>query len=124
MTAALKIVTEEADDVLTVPNRALHFEPRVGASLPTAARSTTAAAKRGTVWTEGAEGRLIPVDIETGASDDNRTQVIAGDLRERGPRVNDPAVDVAVTPHDRPPATDGRQERHRPRCAADARLGR
>jgi HlyD family secretion protein len=41
--------------------------------------------KRGTVWTEGAEGRLVRVDIETGVSDGNRTEVIAGDLREGEP---------------------------------------
>jgi HlyD family secretion protein len=84
MTAALKIVTEEAKGVLTVPNRALHFAPQNAAALPVAARPA-AVAKRGAVWTEGAEGRLIPVDIETGASDDNRTEVIAGDLREGEP---------------------------------------
>ena len=87
MTAALKIVTEEADDVLSVPNRALHFEPANAAALPLAARHAAAApaAKRGTVWTEGAEGRVIPVDIETGTSDANRTEVVAGDLREGEP---------------------------------------
>ena len=87
MTAALKIVTEEAEGVLTVPNRALHFEPSTGAAQPLAARSAAAApaANRGTVWTEGAEGRPIPVNIETGASDDNRTEVIAGALREGQP---------------------------------------
>jgi HlyD family secretion protein len=87
MTAALKIVTEEANGVLTVPNRALHFEPPNAAALASAAPPAAAApaAKHGTVWTEGAEFRLIPVDIETGASDDNRTEVIAGDLREGEP---------------------------------------
>jgi HlyD family secretion protein len=87
MTAALKIVTKEADGVLTVPDRALHFDPPSAAKLPVAARPEAAAlvGKRGTVWTEGAEGRLVPVDIETGASDGNRTEVIAGDLREGEP---------------------------------------
>ena len=90
MTAALKIVTKEADGVLAVPDRALHFDPPASARLPVAASSAAAAStgKRGAiVWTEGAEGRLVPVDIETGASDGNRTEVIAGDLREGEPVV-------------------------------------
>jgi HlyD family secretion protein len=90
MTAALKIVTKEADGVLAVPDRALHFNPPASARLPVAGSSAAAAStgKRGAiVWTEGAEGRLVPVDIETGASDGNRTEVIAGDLREGVPVV-------------------------------------
>jgi len=87
MTAALKIVTKEADGVMTVPDRALHFDPPSAAKLPVAARSAAAApvGKRGAVWTEGAEGRLVEVDIETGATDGIRTEVIAGDLREGEP---------------------------------------
>jgi HlyD family secretion protein len=84
MTAALKIVTKEADGVLTVPDRALHFDPPPSARLPITERSAAAApmGKRVAVWTEGAEGRLVEVDVETGASDGIRTEVIQGDLRE------------------------------------------
>jgi HlyD family secretion protein len=84
ITAAPKIVTKETDGVLTVPDRALRFDPPPPARLSFAERSAAASpvGKRGTVWTEGAQGRLVPVDIETGASDGNRTEVIAGDLRE------------------------------------------
>jgi HlyD family secretion protein len=88
MTAALKIVTKEADAVLTVPDRALHFDPPSSARLPIPARLATAgpAVKPGAVvWTEGAEGWLVPVAIETGASDGNRSEVIQGDLREGEP---------------------------------------
>jgi HlyD family secretion protein len=100
MTAALKIVTKEAEGVLTIPDRALHFDPPPSARLPIAERSATPApvGKRGAVvWTEGAEARLVPVDIETGASDGNRTEVIAGDLREGEPVI----VDLAK-PRERP----------------------
>ena len=34
------------------------------------------------VWTSGAEGQFRPVAIETGAADDNRTEVVSGPLRE------------------------------------------
>ena len=74
-------MTEEAEGVLTVPNRAFHFEP------PAAARTAGAApaTNRGTVWTQGSEGRIIPIEVLTGTSDENRTEVIAGDLREGQP---------------------------------------
>jgi HlyD family secretion protein len=88
MTAALKILTKETDGVLTVPDRALHFDPPSAARLSIAARSAATApvGKRGAVvWTESAEGRLVPVDIETGASDGDRTEVITGNLREGEP---------------------------------------
>jgi HlyD family secretion protein len=89
MTAALKIVTKEADGVLTVPDRALHFDPPPSARLPVVAAPSVAAASTGkpgaVVWTESGEGRLVPVDIKTGASDGNRTEVVEGDLHEGEP---------------------------------------
>jgi HlyD family secretion protein len=76
MTAALKIVTQKTDDVLTVSNSALHFRPQP----PDA--SLAGGATHARVWTVGVEGRATPLAIETGAADDNRTEVIAGSLRE------------------------------------------
>jgi HlyD family secretion protein len=85
MTAALKIVTKEANGVLTIPERALHFDPPSAARVTARSVAVAPVGKQGAVWTVGAEGNLVPVDIETGASDGNRTQVIAGDLREGEP---------------------------------------
>jgi HlyD family secretion protein len=76
MTAALNIVTQKTGDVLSVPNSALHFKP---ASL---AGPMASGPNQGIVWTSGAEGQVRPVAIETGAADDNRTEVVAGPLRE------------------------------------------
>ena len=77
MTAALRIVTQKTGDVLTIPNRALHFRPQSSDAPPVMGESNQA-----TVWIEGVEGRPTPVAIETGASDDNRTELTAGGLRE------------------------------------------
>ena len=77
MTAALKIVTQKTGDVLTIPNRALHFRPQSSDASPVGGEPNQAM-----VWIEGVEGRPTPVAIKTGASDDNRTELTAGELRE------------------------------------------
>jgi HlyD family secretion protein len=77
MTAALRIVTQKTGDVLTVPNRALHFRPKFSD-----APAFEIEPQQAILWTEGVEGRPTPVAIKTGASDDNRTEVTAGDLHE------------------------------------------
>ena len=77
MTAALRIVTRKTGDVLTIPNRALHFRPQSSDGPPAKGEP-----KQATVWIEGVEGRPTPVAIETGASDDNRTELVSGELRE------------------------------------------
>jgi HlyD family secretion protein len=76
MTAALKIVTQKTDNVLSVPNSALHFRPRSSVG------PVADGPNRGIVWTTGAEGQPIPVAVETGAIDDARTEVVAGAVRE------------------------------------------
>ncbi len=77
MTAALRIVTQKTGDVLAIPNRALHFRPQSSDPAPVRGEPNQA-----TVWTEGVEGRPTPVAIKTGASDENRTELAAGELRE------------------------------------------
>ena len=80
MTAALRIVTEKTGDVLAIPNRALHFRPQASDPAPVRGESNQA-----TVWIEGVEGRPAPVAIKTGASDDNRTELAAGELAKASP---------------------------------------
>ena len=77
MTAALRIVTQKTGDVLTVPNRALHFRPKFSD-----APAFEIEPQQAIVWTEGVEGRPTPVAINTGVSDDSRTELTSGDLRE------------------------------------------
>jgi HlyD family secretion protein len=76
MTAALRIITRETGDVLTVPNSALHFKPQSPDASP------EDGAPHASVWTIGIEGRPKPIAIETGAADDNRTEVTAGAVRD------------------------------------------
>lgn len=102
MTATVKFLTSSADDVLTVPNSALRFQPATttataaAATTPTtgAAQGAQAGAARtgqrpsgatggartggtaaGTLWTVDAKGTLTPVRVRTGLSDGQRTQV-------------------------------------------------
>ncbi len=90
MTAALRIITKETGDVLTVPNRALDFRPPVSGETPLAAdamSSTAPAAGRAKVWIKGFDGHPIPVEIQTGARNDDRTAVIAGPLSDGQPLI-------------------------------------
>lgn len=74
MTAATRFVTARKDDVLRVPNQALHFvpvdEPAV-AALPAAGRRR--------VWVLR-EGKARPVEVICGLDDDTYTEVVGGDL--------------------------------------------
>ena len=82
MTAALRIVTQKTGDVLTIPNRALHFKPQAS-DAPRGGGEPN----HSTVWIEGVEGRPTPVAVETGASDESRTELTAGELREGEPLI-------------------------------------
>jgi len=76
MTAALKIITQKTDDVLSVPNSALHFRPS------SFAEPMVNGPNRGIVWVSRVEGQPAPVAVATGAADDARTEVVAGPVRE------------------------------------------
>ena len=77
MTASLRIIASKSVDVLTIPNSALHFKLH-SSDTPSAAGEPHGSI----VWKEGVEGRHAPVLIRTGATDGQRTEVIAGPLRE------------------------------------------
>ena len=73
MTAEVKIVISTKKDVLKVPTAALRFIP------PKSSAPTTEASEN--VWTFR-QGRLSPVGIETGISDDFHTEILSGPLSE------------------------------------------
>jgi len=93
MTANLKIVTEQKDHVLQVPNAALRFrpagadaEPRQGAGAggrSGAATGPRGSAPRGRVWVAGSDGTPQAVPVQLGISDGTNTEVIGGELKER-----------------------------------------
>ncbi len=71
MTANVSIITSQEKDVLCVPNRALKFTPP---------ENTERYEKQGLWIVE--KGRIYRVNIKTGASDDNYTQVISDEIQE------------------------------------------
>lgn len=70
MTASVRFVTEQKDDVLKVPNAALRFRP------PGAPGSTTPV-----VWVLGADGRPAAVPVTLGITDGTSTEIVRGDVQ-------------------------------------------
>lgn len=91
MTANVRIVTAQKDDVLKVANAALRFRPPTpeGAEKPTrgdaakgggAGRSGRGSAGTGKIWVLDAQGKLQAVEIKTGLTDGNQTELIDSEL--------------------------------------------
>jgi HlyD family secretion protein len=77
MTASLRIVVDEDEDVLKIPNQALRFRPKGEHQAAQGSGSGTA-----TVWVIGADGRASPVPVAVGQSDNNGTELRSGALSE------------------------------------------
>lgn len=72
MTATLSIETARAEGVLAVPSGAFRFRPREGDP----AAALAADAPRGSVlWLAGADGKIEPVAVEKGITDDSFIEV-------------------------------------------------
>lgn len=96
MTANVRIVTDQKDNVLKVPNSALRFRPAgvedrpgqraAGSGAPAGpggASGQSAGGSRGgglagRVWTLGPGGKLQPVQVQLGVSDGSSTEVLSG----------------------------------------------
>jgi len=104
MTANVRIVTDQKDDVLRVPNSALRFRPpgieteprdrpagsggggpRPGGGAGPGARDGAgrASVTRGRVWVLDTTGKPTAVPIQLGISDGTYTEVTSGDLAEQ-----------------------------------------
>jgi HlyD family secretion protein len=85
MTAYVNVTTAHLKDVISVPNAALRFRPAKGAPIEQGQEAGRARPKgegmRGTVYVLGSRA-LTPVPLLLGATDGNRTEVLAGDLRQ------------------------------------------
>ncbi|HXR39296.1 MAG TPA: efflux RND transporter periplasmic adaptor subunit, partial [Terracidiphilus sp.] len=77
MTANVTVVSSERDNVLTVPNSALRFQPPAPVPLALWRARPLAPA----VW-KVAAGKLTPVTVQTGLTDGVKTEVVSGDLKE------------------------------------------
>jgi HlyD family secretion protein len=76
MTAVLRIVINETERQLKVPNQALRFRPAH------AVAPATSPAGNGTVWRVDESGEPISISVKLGANDENNTQVLSGSLKE------------------------------------------
>jgi len=73
MTAEVRIVVQEQQGAMVVPNAALSFRPKQdGASNP--------APGKGVIWVRSKSGDLKPATVSLGASGDSLTQVLSPDL--------------------------------------------
>jgi HlyD family secretion protein len=85
MTAALRIVISDTEDILKIPNQALRFRP-IGTSSRSDQRdqdqTVFSAGASATVWTVGKDGGPVPVAVMLGVSDDRSTQMTGGSLKQ------------------------------------------
>jgi HlyD family secretion protein len=74
MTADVRIVVQEQQDVMVVPNAALSFRPRRdGANNP--------APGKGVIWVRTRSGDLKPATVSLGATSDSLTQILSPDVK-------------------------------------------
>jgi HlyD family secretion protein len=82
MTANVKILTAQADDVLKVPNAALRFHPLDLKRDPTLVRAAGRKQDSGsTIWILGANGKPEAIKVKLSISDGNFTAVDSSDLK-------------------------------------------
>ena len=72
MTAASRIVVDQRDDVIRVPNQALRYVPK---GLAGVAKSDQAQ-----IWVLR-DGKAVPVPVTAGLDDDNFTEIASGDVK-------------------------------------------
>jgi HlyD family secretion protein len=87
MTANVRILVDRRSNVLLVPNAALRFRPPEAVGTRAAAGPSRQAGRSGqvpeaTVWVLDASGKPSPVQVRTGLSDGNYTEITGGDLKE------------------------------------------
>jgi HlyD family secretion protein len=74
MTADVRIVVQEHQDAMVVPNAALSFRPtRDGGNNP--------APGKGVIWLRTKSGHLAPATVSLGATGDSLTQILSPDLK-------------------------------------------
>src|SRR5213596_3798113 len=83
MTANVSVTTAKRDQALRIPVRALRFRPdRIGAGTPDASAKEESA-----VYVLAPDGALRRVEVEAGIRDNQRAEVMKGDLHEGDPIV-------------------------------------
>ena len=95
MTANVSIITSKKADVMSVPNAALKFTPNVDGSGPKY--------KKQGIWILGGDKKIKRINVQTGASDDEYTEIISDKIH--------PGDNVVVGIKGRGDAKKGRQPR-------------
>jgi HlyD family secretion protein len=121
MTANVRILTDQKDGVLKIPNASLRYRPPGADSGPPApgagsaprtassppgnpSTSVARAGLPGEVWVVAADGSPRSVSVQVGISDGFFTEVIGGDLKENQPVI----VGIESTDTKAGPSTGGR----------------
>jgi HlyD family secretion protein len=82
MTAIVRVVVDEAKDVLKVSNAALRFQPPSSTGAVAAAAGVAPDGARGAVvWVPGGDGVPVPVKVTLGRSNDSATEIVDGPLQ-------------------------------------------
>jgi HlyD family secretion protein len=89
MTANVRIVIEQKDNVMQVPNAALRFRPpgmepaeRERPARPSTPGGRSGGPPSGRVWIVGTDGKPAPVSLQLGIGDGTYTEVAKGELKE------------------------------------------
>jgi HlyD family secretion protein len=94
MTANVRVITAQKDNVLKVPNAALRFRPPTTGSEEKSAlagrqpgmgqgsKGGKGSAGSGKVWTLGTDGTPRAIELKSGINDGNQTEVLEGALQE------------------------------------------
>ena len=81
MTAIVRILVEQVEDVLKLPSAALRFEPPPEVTVRAAsAAEPPAAGTPAVVWVRAEGGAIAPVLVGLGASDPGASELVAGPL--------------------------------------------
>jgi len=112
MTANVKILTNQVDDVLRIPNSALRFRPPDVQPAASKGPLVRAAGKRGdggtTIWIMDPDGKPKALKVKLGITDGNFTAVDSGDLKEGDPVITGSSGAVAARPQSGGAAGRGR----------------
>ncbi|MBZ4192994.1 MAG: efflux RND transporter periplasmic adaptor subunit [Candidatus Contendobacter sp.] len=80
MTAYVSVTISARENVLRVPNAALSFQPRRDSDDERSSRPP-AKDRKTQVYRLNAQGKLEPVSVETGVTDNTLTEIMSGDLK-------------------------------------------
>ncbi len=101
MTANVTVTTAKRDQVLRIPVRALRFRPEGEATAGTPKEESA-------VYLLGSDGALRRVEVQAGVRDNQRVEVLGGDLHEGDQVVTGLRRETPeATPAARPPGFGG-----------------